>query len=63
MIGSPRTARNVLDYLAYIETICKVHDLCDTTTTALSVMPAFLKNRAAATRGSYLSPGALEEQR
>ena len=51
MTGSPR---EVLDWIAYMQLIDRVHDLCDSRETALVVMPCFLRGDSAAERGRQI---------
>jgi hypothetical protein len=62
MSGSPSSsrqsgrARDVLDWIAYMELCAHVRALCDSVWTANAVMPSFLKGCAAARRGRSVTP-------
>lgn len=49
------SARDVLDWMAWMEHVQYVHSLCDTTTTAMAVFECF-KRSASAERGRYVQP-------
>lgn len=46
-------ARSVLDWISWMQHLCYVESLCDTTTTAIAVFDCF-KRSASAERGRYV---------